>query len=212
MSDRLRKPGVADNLYSEQVNSRLENSLRAAGDWLGTSMVVRWRDEGFLFAGKVKSDCLQLSGIGGKVEPGESFEQAVRREVQEETGTNVRRLWYQQHCQPLGETSADQGCPVGAAACYSARPSAHPTGGRLWIAIFLGELADLPRPVEKVTNFVLVPPAGFARAGLDDLLLLEDGRPVPVLADTVRRVELVDTAKAVFGEPGLLERWWSNTS
>ncbi|HEX4727954.1 MAG TPA: NUDIX domain-containing protein [Jatrophihabitans sp.] len=195
------------------MSTGLEDGLRASGDWLGAAMIVRWQDAGFLFAGKVTDDCLQLSGIGGKVESGESFEQAARREVLEETGTGVSRLWDVGHCQPLGETAPGQAFPRHAAAFHNARPPSHPTGGRLWIAIFVGELADHPRPVEKVTNFVLVPPAGLARIELDGLLLLDHGRPTPArpnLPSEVRQVSQVDTARAVFGQPGLLDRWWSS--
>jgi 8-oxo-dGTP pyrophosphatase MutT (NUDIX family) len=70
---------------TEQVTG-LEDRLRANSDWLGASCVARWRDNGFLFAGRVEGARLVLSGIGGKVEPGETFQAAMRREFREETG------------------------------------------------------------------------------------------------------------------------------
>jgi 8-oxo-dGTP pyrophosphatase MutT (NUDIX family) len=70
---------------TEQMTG-LEDRLRADGDWLGASCVARWRDYGFLFAGRVEGARLVLSGIGGKVEPGETFQAAMRREFREETG------------------------------------------------------------------------------------------------------------------------------
>jgi len=51
----------------------VEERLRAVGDWLGASCVPRWRNIGFVFAGRVEKTRLILSGIGGKVEPGETF-------------------------------------------------------------------------------------------------------------------------------------------
>jgi 8-oxo-dGTP pyrophosphatase MutT (NUDIX family) len=65
----------------------VEEFLRSRADWLGASCVARYRDEEFLFAAAVRDTVLELSGIGGKVESGESFRDAALREFEEETGT-----------------------------------------------------------------------------------------------------------------------------
>lgn len=70
----------------------IEDRLRARGEWLGASCVPRWGTEGFLFAARVDGDALVLSGVGGKVEPGETFKAAMVREFEEETGCRLKEV------------------------------------------------------------------------------------------------------------------------
>jgi NUDIX domain-containing protein len=89
-------------------------SAAGAGDWLGASCVARYRDEGFVFAGAVRDDVLELSGIGGKVEPGERFRDAALREFEEETGTRPEVLVGVERPRHLGvedrEVPVPEGC------------------------------------------------------------------------------------------------------
>lgn len=192
----------------------LEERLRAAGDWLGASCVPRWRDTGFLFAGRVEGSRLILSGIGGKVEPGETFRAAMLREFREETGRDAGPLVAPppRHLTPA---AADHPVPEGAAALVAERPRQHPTGGTLWIAVFLARLSEAPRPVEKVQIFAVVPPSSGwpAPAGLrlGELyaVLGADVRPLTdLLPATVVDAGAEHTAAAVLATPGLLQEWW----
>jgi len=190
-----------------------EERLRAAGDWLGASCVARWRDTGFVFAARVDGARLVLSGIGGKVEPGETFRAAMLREYHEETGTGPGRI-VEPLPRHLDEGARRQPVPESAAALISERPAGHPTGGTLWIAVFLAVAADAPRPVEKVGAFAIVPPTpGPGPAGLDaaGIALLVDGALVPT-PSRISRVEAEHTARAVLGQPGLLLEWWAATA
>jgi 8-oxo-dGTP pyrophosphatase MutT (NUDIX family) len=189
-----------------------EDRLRAAGDWLGASCVARWRDAGFLFAARVDGARLVLSGIGGKVEPGETFRAAMLREYREETGTAPGRL-VEPPPRHLDEGASRQPVPESAAALISERPPGHPTGGTLWIAVFLAVAARAPRPVEKVRAFAVVPPPLDRGGGLDvaRLGLLVDGALVPA-PSRVSTVEAEHTARAVLGHPGLLLEWWAATA
>jgi 8-oxo-dGTP pyrophosphatase MutT (NUDIX family) len=192
-----------------------EDRLRAAGDWLGASCVARWRDAGFLFAARVDGARLVLSGIGGKVEPGETFRAAMLREYREETGTEAGRI-VEPPPRHLDEGARRQPVPESAAALISERPAGHPTGGTLWIAVFLAVAADAPRPVEKVGAFAVVPShldAVAGPTGLDvaDIALLVDGALVPA-PSRISTVEAEHTARAVLGHPGLLLEWWAATT
>jgi 8-oxo-dGTP pyrophosphatase MutT (NUDIX family) len=189
-----------------------EERLRAAGDWLGASCVARWRDAGFLFAARMDGARLVLSGIGGKVEPGETFRAAMLREYHEETGTRPGRL-IEPPPRHLDERARHQPVPASAAALISERPAEHPTGGTLWIAVFLAVAARAPRPVEKVRAFAVVPPSPDDVDGIDvgRLALLVDGALVPA-PSRISVVEVEHTARAVLGHPGLLREWWAATS
>jgi len=196
----------------------LEERLHAAGDWLGASCVARWRDSGFVFAGRVEEARLILSGIGGKVEPGETFRAAMLREFSEETGCELgpviaplpRHLTAEARRIPI---------PEGAAALIAERPREHPTDGTLWIAVFLALLTQAPRPVEKVKIFVIVPPpSGFcapAELRVNGLYVLVGTESLPatqLLPATVVEVAAEHTALAVLSSPGLLREWWETTS
>jgi 8-oxo-dGTP pyrophosphatase MutT (NUDIX family) len=187
-----------------------EDRLRSAGDWLGASCVARWRDAGFLFAARIDGPRLVLSGIGGKVEPGETFRAAMLREYGEETGTGPGRL-VEPPPRHLDEPARREPVPESAAALLSERPAAHPTGGTLWIAVFLAVAADAPRPVEKVPLFAVVPPSAGRGLDVARLVLLVDGAPSPA-PSPVSTVEAEHTARAVLGHPGLLREWWAATS
>jgi hypothetical protein len=107
--------------------------------------------------------------------------------------------------------------PDGAAALVAESAETHPVATRLWIAVFLGLLCDVPRPVEKVRHFVVVPPPAFATVppgGVPELAavgVLRDGIAYPVmevLPAKVQAVTAVHTARAVLGSVGLLAGWW----
>lgn len=199
----------------------IEPALRERGDWLGASCVARYRDEGFLFAAAIRGDVLELSGIGGKVEVGETFREAVLREFEEETAVRPDRLVPVHPPRHLSPEAQEVPVPEGAAALIARRPAAHPSQGLLWIAVFLGVLSRAPQPVEKVTHFAVLAPGAFqgpAQGGAPDLgalALLEDGVPRPaaeVLPAQVRSVTAVDTAEAVLRVPDLLADWWRQSA
>lgn len=203
-------------VHTRSDDHELVARLRAEGAWLGASCVARWREHGFLFAGRIEGGRLVLSGIGGKVEPGESFQEAMRREFREETGVDVDRLVTPppRHLTPLAE---ERPVPEGAAALIAERPPQHPAGGMLWIAVYVAVIDSPPRPVEKVALFVVVPPAA-ERLGvprLEELYALDGAnvRPIgEVLPHTVSEVTAEHTAAAVLAAPRLLSQWWDLTN
>jgi 8-oxo-dGTP pyrophosphatase MutT (NUDIX family) len=187
-----------------------EERLRAAGDWLGASCVARWRDAGFLFAARVDGARLVLSGIGGKVEAEETFRAAMLREYREETGTAPGRIVVPAP-RHLDARARREPVPASAAALMCERPAEHPTGGTLWIAVFLAVAGDAPRPVEKVPAFAVVPPSVDHVDDITQLALLVDGAPVPA-SSRAATVAVEHTARAVLGHPGLLRQWWAATA
>ncbi|MFL6130965.1 MAG: NUDIX domain-containing protein [Mycobacteriales bacterium] len=196
----------------------IERRLRDRGDWLGASCVCRYRDLGFLLAGHVRDGALLLSGIGGKVEPQETFREAAVREFAEETGAEltIEEVPRPRHLTP---EAAEIPVPAGAGALVAIRVPDGTAERLLWIAVFAGTVTQTPRPVEKVPHFVLVPPATFARAervpDLDALAVLDGpvARPArDVLPSGTVRVEAVLTARAVLTAPDLLTQWWAATA
>jgi len=158
-----------------------------------------------------------ISGIGGKVEPLETFRAAALREFEEETGEQVEIVAAAEP-RHLSAEAATIPVPQGAAALLATRV---PDGARdrlLWIAIFLGTLAARPQPVEKVPYFIVIPPSAFpllGRAGPPDLDALSviagsEVRPArEVLPTEVTGADAVLTARAVLADPDLLSQWWT---
>jgi 8-oxo-dGTP pyrophosphatase MutT (NUDIX family) len=196
----------------------IERILRERGDWLGASCVCRYRDLGFMLAGQVRRHALVLSGIGGKVEPGETFRAAALREFAEETGEQaaIGEVPRPRH---LTAAAAEIPVPAGAGALLAEEVPDGAASRRLWIAVFTGRVTAAPRPVEKVRLFAVVPPAAVRAdgglPGLDDLVLLTGAAARPardaVPAGTTD-VEAVLTARAVLTNPGLLAEWWEVTA
>jgi 8-oxo-dGTP diphosphatase len=91
---------------------------------------------------------------GGKIAPGESSEQALRRELAEELGVSLRR------CHPLLQLRHDYAdrvveLEVFAVDDYAGRPSALEAQGLKWVAAAeLGGVALLPadRPIIEALN------------------------------------------------------------
>jgi 8-oxo-dGTP pyrophosphatase MutT (NUDIX family) len=193
----------------------LEGQLRRRGEWLAASCVPRWGNRGFLFAGRVDGDMLVLSGVGGKVESGETFAAAMVREFAEETGCRLKEVCRVNAPRHLAGAGRAETVPDGAAALIIRPEPAHPEGGTLWIAVFLAVLEEQPRPVEKVRLFPVVPPGSLNRPlgqfSIDDLQITTGHAPLPareILGPDVTRVSAVDTAAAVLHAPRLLAQWW----
>ena len=189
--------------------------LRDNGHGVAASCLATFGDEGFVLAARIDGPALVVSGVGGKVEDGETFRQAVLREFREETGATVR-LREARSTETLGERCVDVTVAGSPAAVVLSRPPGHPSGGVLAIAVFLGELDHPPQALEKVEYFPLLTPASWRQTPgelpLRSLRLLRGGVPVDardVLPLQVDRVEAVDTARAVLERPDLLEQWWS---
>lgn len=191
-----------------------ETALLQSGHWLGASCLAAYRDEGFVLAARTEGDALVVSGIGGKVESGETFREAAMREFLEETGVAVRLVPFGP-AQILGDSCADLKPVPDAAAFIISRPPQHPNGGLLIIAMYLGLIERSPRPVEKIEYFPLFTPERWREAPgqltLGSVRLLQGDLKVSaqdVLPSHVHHVEARDTARAVLQQPALLEKWW----
>jgi 8-oxo-dGTP pyrophosphatase MutT (NUDIX family) len=194
----------------------IEEQLRDRGDWLGASCVCRYGDAGFLFPGELAGGTLTLSGLGGKVEPKESFRAAAERELVEETGVRPRIVDVEGR--RLGDRAEAIPVPPGAGALIAQSASVQEPDRTLWIAVFTGLFPAPPLPVEKVSMFVVVPPAAFPTGGrlpgLAELGLLTGSvvRPAAGVVPPGTAVATALTARAVLGAAGLLAGWWARTS
>jgi len=143
---------------------------------------------------------------------------AMLREFREETGCEPSQVVTPPPRHLTAEANRHP-VPELAAALLSERPQEHPTGGILWIAVFLALLTQAPRPVEKVEIFVTLPPASGWRSQmdlqLDELCAVVGSEALPVrqlLPATVVEVTAEHTAMAVLSCRGLLHEWWDATS
>ena len=194
----------------------IEQTLRERGDWLGASCVPQFRDRGLLFAGRISDGALVLTGIGGKVEPGETFREAVLREFAEEAGV-VPRLLKPPMARSVGDGASEMSVPEGAALLCSLRASSADSR-RLWIAVFMGTLEAAPRPIEKVRFFVVVPPRSAGEPwdarGPGGLEMVANDEIVPateVLPDGITALRAELSAHAVLSTPGLFDEWSRTT-
>lgn len=199
------------------MKNSLADRLRRSGNWLGSSWLPRVRREGYAFAAHVEGGLLILSGIGGRVEPGESFLTAALREYVEETGTEAPELI--PHDQPLQIDPVD-GPPnppeyneaaEGAVLLIRKQPDgcidqAH----SLWIACFEGYVCRDPLPVEKVPAFLILSPQEFAHVAGSARRSSSQGRVIGRIAlDWPAPVEFRNTAAAVAVRPRMLSDLWS---
>jgi 8-oxo-dGTP pyrophosphatase MutT (NUDIX family) len=182
----------------------LEDRLRTQGAWLGASCVPLFNGSHFVFAARIVGETVEISGVGGKVEPGETFRAAAEREFGEEAGRAVRIAPWTDGVR-LGLHQPGP-VPDGVAAFVTRRPPDHPDGGRLHIAVFAGWLDELPQPIEKITHFCLVRPE-WSGLDLDEVDVVDElGRRPAEEAFLGRAVRLVDTAAAIV-RASLLPGW-----
>jgi ADP-ribose pyrophosphatase YjhB (NUDIX family) len=189
----------------------LAQRLRAKGCWVGASWLPRMGDEGYLFGAGFDGSAVMLSAIGGKVEPGETFLQAARREYEEETGTSPPTLIPRARPSLFGveEPLAQAEDTEGGTILIRTMPgisSPHPPA--LWIMVFSGWVHEQPRPVEKLPAFVLLTPAAFTRVA--EQRTLPAGVPVigALGIDGPTPVVLGETLTALAAKPDVLGHLW----
>lgn len=189
----------------------IEESIRERGDWLGASSVVAFRDLGFLLAARISGTAAEISGIGGKVEEGETFLEAIRREYREETGTPFPGpvpappvlLSQQADTLPI---------PTSAVGWIRSFPRLHPHAGSLWIAVFLGKTDKPPQPVEKIKTFVAIHPQTLLSHGWLNALQMVDengeSQPLGAVHPEVTNLTFTDTAAVLRCRADTLQDWW----
>lgn len=191
----------------------LAQRLRADGAWLGASWLPRIGRDGYVFGVEAAhgdadpaDPTVLLSAIGGKVEAGETFLGAALREYREETGTPPPVVAARARPILLGVDRPPAGDSEGGAVLIKTTPSKTvlPDPPALWIMVFTGPVLADPRPVEKLTGFAVLTPAGFAAVAGQRMLpagVRVIGRPPATPAPVV----LSETLAAVASRPDVLD-------
>ncbi len=140
-----------------------------------------------------------LTGIGGKVEPGETYRQCALREAQEEIGATPRLVAFRKTFL-IDETglSGTATVPDNPLAVVTRPVPGH--AERLRVHLFGASLAQEPEPIENLRHLLLIPPAELGRVSADQpplcAILAAGGRVIsrdPAECPPEARLRFVDS-------------------
>ena len=137
------------------------------GDLLGASLILP-TPLGYLFGGKpprleAGGLVIRVTGIGGRVEPGEAFAECAAREALEEIGCGVEILPCRRTLLVRGPNGSSlekvETAPYAVVRRRAGAPPGEPWGGDpslpwLTVVVYLARLRGEPRPVEERLPFL----------------------------------------------------------
>lgn len=134
--------------------------------WQGASVILFDKDAP-IFALKMKENTCYLTGVGGKVEVGETHRQCVIREALEETGAELSIIDAKQ-CIYIDFEGKSQFITSENGAIAQVHKAANSPQGKPWnysitqqklrVDIFLGKLNQAPQAIEKHPAFIAIDP------------------------------------------------------